>query len=511
MVAPQVLIVGAGPTGLALALFLVKNGVKPRIIDKNSGPGQASRAMVVQARTLEFYAQLRFADEVVSDGIKMSAAHIWKDGHEAGVIKLGDSGNGQSPYPFVLSYPQDDHERLLAGHLKAVGIAVEWGAELTEFHDDGEQVHATILSSGAEDHSTVRYLCGCDGARSTVRQSLGLGFPGGTYEQIFYVADVEAAGDAAVRDGFSFCLDTNTLSLVFPIRSTGMSRLIGIVPEELRGRDNVTFEDIRPSAEKIIHMQVNKVNWFSTYHVHHRVAEHFRVGSVFVAGDAGHIHSPAGGQGMNTGIGDAVNLAWKLAGVLGDRANQSVLDTYETERLGFAHSLVGTTDKLFQLAVGGGLGNKFFRDMLLPHVGPFLFGFSKIRAAAFERISQTQIHYHDSALSDGAAGDIHGGDRLPWVPVDQDADNFSPLKSADWQIHVYGEATDQLRGTALDAEIALHQFDFSDRARDAGLERDALYLVRPDGYVALADPKQNIERLQGYLDKFKIASSTKPQ
>lgn len=500
----QVLIVGAGPTGLALALCLAKNGVKPRIIEKSSGPGQASRAMVVHARTLEFYRQLGFAEEVVSRGITMATAHLWENGQEVTEIKIGDFGEGLSPYPFVLSFPQDDHERLLGEQLQAAGITVEWGTELAEFHDDGDQVRVTLRKGDAQEECAVAYLCGCDGAHSTVRQELRLDFPGGTYDQSFFVADVQATSKAADEHGFSVCLGAQQLCLLFPIRRTGMNRLIGLVPTALQGRESLKFEDVQPFAEKLVGVQVEKVNWFSTYRVHHRVAEHFQVGRAFVLGDAGHIHSPAGGQGMNTGIGDAVNLAWKLAAVLQERADPAILDTYETERIAFARLLVASTDRAFQVMVGHGAGSQVFREVLLPHLAPFLLGFSAARTAAFRLISQTRIHYHDSALSHGAAGEVHGGDRLPWVPSGAGGDNFQPLQSLDWQVHVYGEAEPALRTVLQNTGLALHPFDWSEAAHHAGLKRDALYLVRPDGYVALADARQDVGKLQGYLTQFKI-------
>ena len=259
------------------------------------------------------------------------------------------------------------------------------------------------------------------------------------------MADVEAKGEAAQGHTFSLCLGANDLLIVLPVRSTGMNRLIGVIPEELAGKEDVTFEDIRPFAEKAAEIHVGTVNWFSTYRVHHRVADHFRVGRVFVSGDAGHIHSPVGGQGMNTGIGDAVNLAWKLAAVVQRRADASILDTYEPERIAFAHSLVATTDKMFQLMTGSGAGRQLFRETLLPHLAPFALGFSGVRSAAFRLVSQTRIAYHGSALSEGAAGEVHGGDRLPWAQTGEGTDNFAPLQSLDWQVHVYGEAGPALR------------------------------------------------------------------
>ena len=501
----QVIIVGAGPTGLALALFLAKAGVRARIIDKNSGPGQASRAMAVQARTLEFYRQLGFANEVVDKGIPIETLHLRGTGHEAVEINIRDFGEGLSPYPFILSFPQDDHERLLGEHLNRQGIIVEWGTELTELSNLDDCVRATLSKNGTEEKCTAEYVCGCDGAHSAVRQSLNFSFPGGTYHQIFYVADVEATGAAAENHRFSICFGAGEISLVLPVRSTGMNRLIGPVPEALRGRDPITVEDIRPFVEKLSQIHIQKVNWFSTYRVHHRVADHFQTGRVFISGDAGHIHSPVGGQGMNTGIGDAVNLAWKLAAVVQGRAAPSLLDTYEIERTAFARSLVATTDKAFELMAGDGLGREMFREQVFLHLAPFLLGFSGVRTAAFRLVSQTRINYHQSALSVGAAGELQGGDRLPWVPQSAEGDdNFAPLMSADWQVHIYGEAKPALCEAAQTASLTLHQHGWAEHAAQAGLTRDALYLVRPDGYLALVDAEQNAGTLQMYLSQFGI-------
>lgn len=505
----QVLIVGAGPTGLALALFLAKAGLQPRIIEKNSGPGQASRAMAVQARTLEFYRQLGFADEFVSQGIPIEAIYLRAHGQATAEIKIKDFGEGLSPYPFILSFPQDDHERLLVKHLAEAGVEVEWETELMEQQDTGAGIRVVLQKPGSmSEESTVDYLCGCDGAHSLVRESLGLGFAGGTYEKNYFVADVEATGEAAGTHSFSLCLGEHDFLIVLPVRRTGMHRLIGVIPEEvqkeLTAGEAVTFEALRPYAEKAARVSVQTVNWFSTYKVHHRVADHFRVGRAFLLGDAGHIHSPVGGQGMNTGIGDAVNLAWKLAAVVQGNADGSLLDTYETERIAFAHSLVATTDQLFQLITGSGWGNTLFRETVLPHLAPFALGFAGVRTAAFRLVSQTRLHYSDSALSAGAAGEVHGGDRLPWVLLAEGTDNFAPLASADWQGHIYGVASQSLREAASAAALPLHEFDWAEAMAQAGLKRDALYLIRPDGYVALADAGQKVEAFQEILARFHL-------
>jgi 2-polyprenyl-6-methoxyphenol hydroxylase-like FAD-dependent oxidoreductase len=500
---PQVLIVGAGPTGLVLAVWLAKLGVPFRIIEKNSGPGQTSRAMAVHARTLEFYRQLGFAEDVVARGIRTGKFILHEGGHESGELNFGDFGKGLSPYPFVLTFPQDEHERLLGEKLDALGVKIEWNTELASFTDGGEHADAVLRADGREEKCRVSFLCGCDGVHSVVREGLKLKFPGGVYDQMFFVTDVAAEGGITNGDNHFF-LGPDELCLTFPIRTTGMIRLIGILPREAARRKDVTFEDIRDHFEQVINCRVRKVNWFSTYHVHHRVAEHFRVGRAFVSGDAGHVHSPAGGQGMNTGIGDAVNLSWKLAAVLKGKADYSILDSYEIERMAFARTLVSSTDRLFRAMVQDNIAGEMVRSMVFPHLLPFLLGFSAVRRFQFRVVSQTRINYRQSPLSEGIAGEVHGGDRLPWVDASEGG-NFAPLRSLDWQIHVYGEAGQPLRQAASELKLALHQFAWSEQADHAGLERDAMYLIRPDGHVALADSKQDAGKLRSFLSKFKIA------
>ena len=201
-----------------------------------------------------------------------------------------------------------------------------------------------------------------------MRETIGTGFPGGTYRQVFYVADVEAAGPA-VNGELHVDLDEADFLAVFPLAGEGRARLIGTVRDERADRaDTLKFEDVSDRAINHLKVEVSKVNWFSTYHVHHRVTEHFRKGRAFLLGDAAHIHSPAGGQGMNTGIGDAINLAWKLAAVLAGRAPDTLLDSYEAERIGFARRLVATTDRVFSFATAEGR----IADILRTRVAPVL-------------------------------------------------------------------------------------------------------------------------------------------
>jgi hypothetical protein len=237
------------------------------------------------------------------------------------------------------------------------------------------------------------------------------------------------------------------------------------------------------------------------------VANHFARGRAFLLGDAAHIHSPVGGQGMNTGIGDAVNLAWKLAVVLHGRADASLLESYEPERIAFARRLVATTDKGFTVVTSSGAIARLLRLNIVPLLLPFLFAFKPVRRYLFRTVSQTKVNYRESSLSAGRAGAVHGGDRLPWVPAASDGaaqDNFAPLTSLDWQVHVYGKAGPEIEAECARRKLPLHVFPWRREMRWSGLRRNALYLVRPDGYVALADPECNATSIATYFDARKL-------
>jgi hypothetical protein len=250
-------------------------------------------------------------------------------------------------------------------------------------------------------------------------------------------------------------------------------------------------------------IDVARVNLFSTYRVHHRVAGHFRKGRAFLLGDAAHVHSPVGGQGMNTGIGDAVNLAWKLAAVVQGRAHAAILDSYEPERIAFARRLVSTTDQAFRAVTSRGAIARLVRLNVVPLLLPPLFEVATVRRFMFRMISQVAVDYRASSLSVGSAGTIHGGDRLPWVAPDAEGgeDNFTPLKSLQWQIHIYGAAAAELSAICGARGLPLHLFAWRPSTERTGLKRNAAYLVRPDGYVALADSQAIAATLQSYLDQ----------
>jgi len=495
----EVLIVGAGPTGLVLALWLTRQGVRVHIIDKTSEPGTTSRALAVQARTLELYEQLDLAEAVVAKGHRVPGVNMWVEGRPAARVSLEDIGLGLTPYPFLHIFPQDRHEKLLIERLAQLGVEIERNTELLNFVEHPDAVVARLRGpDGSEQDCEARYIVGCDGARSRVRDVIGSGFPGGTYRQLFYVADVDASG-AAVNGELNVELDEADFLAVFPLAASKRIRLIGTVRDERADRaDSLEFGDVSDRAIQHLKLQVDKVNWFSTYHVHHRVTEHFRKGRAFLAGDAAHIHSPAGGQGMNTGIGDAINLAWKLATVLAGRAPDRLLDSYEAERIGFARRLVATTDRAFSFATAEGRLADIVRTRIAPLVLPLATRFEVVRDYMFRTVSQIMVNYHDSPLSHGSVGQIRAGDRMPWVAVGG-VDNHAPLKEIGWQAHVYGEAKPELATWCTARGLRLHVFAWQPEHGAAGFVRDALYLLRPDTYVAQADATAAPESLSSYF------------
>ncbi|WP_030131535.1 FAD-dependent monooxygenase [Pseudomonas sp. QTF5] len=495
----DVLIIGAGPTGLVLALWLSKLGIGVRIIDKTSAPGTTSRALAVQARTLELYRQLDLSDTVVQNGHRVAAANFWVKGEPVAHLPLSTIGEGLTPYAFLEMYPQDEHERLLIERLEAFGITVERDTELQSFEETGDGITARLrLPDGQQETCQACYLAGCDGARSIVRKTLDTGFPGGTYQQIFYVADVQARGPT-FNGELHVDLDEADFLAVFPLAGEGRARLIGTVRDERADRaETLQFEDVSSRAIEHLKVQIDQVNWFSTYRVHHRVADHFRTGRAFLLGDAAHVHSPAGGQGMNTGIGDAINLAWKLAAVLSGGATTKLLDSYETERIAFARRLVATTDRVFNFVTAEGRVADLLRMRVAPFLIPKMTSLEAVREFMFRTVSQTTLNYRGMPLSEGVAGDVHGGDRLPWAH-DGKGDNFESLKNLTWQVHVYGDTSDEMIAWCTEHHLPLQVFDWRPAFEMAGLTRNGFYLLRPDTYVAIADYSADPKVIERYF------------
>ena len=496
---PQVLIVGAGPTGLVLALSLVKQQVPFRIIDKKEGPGEASRAMAVMPRTLEFYDQFGFADRFLEDGIMVEDVAIRVEGKEKARFHIGNLGVGLSRFTSPVTYPQDEHEQFLIKELADQGVQVEWNTELLSYKENATKVETVHLHQGEEIYASFQYICGCDGASSVTRHHMGVVFEGGTYEQEFFVMDLEGEGDAIGSHQLGMCLSKEEFTLFLPVRSSDTTRAIGILPRQLKDKESVTANEVVNFLEPMYQVRVNKVNWFSTYKVHHRVAESFHKGRIFLVGDAAHVHSPVGGQGMNTGIGDAVNLGWKLASVLSKRARESLLDTYAIERKSFANVLVDTTDQAFKRIISTSMVNKTLRKRIVPSLAPLLNRSTNLRKRFFNLLSQIRITYADSPLSSGHDKHNQAGIRLPYTAM-----NVDTLRHLDWQVHIYGEADQWLQLFCQHYNLLLQEFNFDKAAKKAGLVKNTLYLVRPDGHIGFVNRNQDFYQLQAYLNVWGI-------
>jgi hypothetical protein len=275
--------------------------------------------------------------------------------------------------------------------------------------------------------------------------------------------------------------------------------LIGTVRDErAEHAETLCFEDVSSRAIEHMKVKIEQLNWFSTYRVHHRVADHFRHGRAFLLGDAAHVHSPAGGQGMNTGIGDAINLAWKLAAVLSGGAEAGLLDSYETERIAFARKLVATTDRVFTFVTADGPIADLLRTRLAPFLIPKMTSFETSRQFLFRTVSQITLNYRGMPLSTGVAGHVHGGDRLPWAH-DGEGDNFESLKCLTWQVHVYGDTSDEMIAWCHEHHLPLHVFAWRPAFEAAGLGRNGFYLLRPDTYVAIAETCSDPKVIERYF------------
>lgn len=499
----QVLIVGAGPTGLMLAALLARWGVTPRIIDSNSGPSQFSKATGVQARTLEIFQQIGIADATIAAGLPATAVNLFNDDGKIARVPFGAIGEGISPFPYMLIVPQDRTEAILGGDVAAQGVKIEWNTRLEALRQDTDGVQATISHAGQVETARFRYLIGADGARSTVRKQLGIAFQGDTFEHRFFVADLRIDGSPTEGELNIFLSNRFKFVAMFPMEGARRFRLVGIVPDAYKHLVHLTFEDLQPYFQETMGdlMRLSDAQWFATYNVHHLVAEHFMRGNAFLAGDAAHVHSPVGGQGMNTGLQDAYNLAWKLALVLRGDADPALLETYHEERHPNAVKLVNTTDAVFAgfiAATDGWTG--FARRWLVPLLVPLLVPIRRVQRQMFNVLSQTALTYRGRWLSgDSSGGKVRAGDRFPWFQSGGQS-VYAQLNPARFTLIAIGKRVEQRSALAdLPADL-LATVEITDHAAAAraGL-RDGLYLVRPDGYIGVAGA--DVGAVQRYLQE----------
>jgi hypothetical protein len=338
----------------------------------------------------------------------------------------------------------------------------------------------------------------------------GIGFPGAPYEHTFFVADTEATGSMKA-DELNIYLLRDGFLLFFPMKGRDRWRVIGILPEPLRARDDVEFEEVIPSIrrEAGANLTFKECSWFSTYRIHHRAAERFRDRRCFLLGDAAHIHSPAGGQGMNTGLQDAYNLAWKLALVAQGRATPALLDTYEQERIPVARRLLETTDRAFQLVVSEGWLASLLRTKIIARIAATAMRIEPIRRFAFRTVAQIGISYPDSTLSQALAGVSKrapkAGDRFPWMRVKLGTDDalkdlYREMDDTRFKLLLIGQSAGSVRDSDLlqVLAIALDAAGEAELAR-AGISAPSFFLLRPDGHVGLCGAAFDAAAVTKYL------------
>ncbi|MFN0201579.1 MAG: FAD-dependent monooxygenase [Bacteroidia bacterium] len=523
----SILIVGAGPTGLMMACQLARFGVPFRIIEKNLCPTDKSKALAVQARTLEIYDQMGIVEAALQQGLRTNTVNLIVKGKSLQKVPLGEIGKGISPYPFMHILEQSKNERLLVDFLKQKGIKVEWGTEFISLVERDKFVKITTKNLENEEETIYAdWVVAADGGRSPIRHALEMKFDGGTYDNLFYVADVKVDWDLPYEE-LNLYISENTFIAFFPMKGEKRFRMVGILPKQYQEEGKIDFEQLLTYISSIMETPAtfSDVRWSSVYRVHHRVVDTFRKGRIFLAGDAAHVHSPAGGQGMNTGLQDAYNLAWKMALVTNKQASPSLLDTYNEERLPFAQRLVETTDRGFSAMTSDSSLIRFFRLNVFPLIAPQAFRFDMVKKFLFRTISQTAFHYRnmqlaqvgkDSELSEKATHFC--GDRLPYFFVKTNSSNetisvYDLLKAPKFSVFIVGKepAFFQEVKEKLLQQVPENLFqvihlpqntDNQPFFKALGVKDSAMMLVRPDVYIAYLTTHIKISHLTDYLEQF---------
>ena len=504
----SILIVGAGPTGLMLANQLTRFGIDYIIVDQKSGPTDQSRALVVQARSLEIYEQLGLSDQIVADGQTSVGMNFFRNGKSGGSVTIINSDEKASPFPFLLMYEQSKNETILYKNLLAHSRDVQWNTTITHIEKEGE-IYSLKASRGATDLTfQCKWLVACDGGKSIVRDFSKVPFEGGSYVNVFYVADTHA--DAGLtQDRLDMFLTKRGVTLLFPMKGAHHFRVLGILPKEYYNRTEIPFEEILDKARAGMKMPVEfyDTRWHSTYKLHHKKVDRFSVENIFFAGDAAHVHSPAGGQGMNTGLQDAYNLAWKLALVARGKAGASLMETYHEERNPVANDLLKTTDRLFAGMITDNFWFGILRLWIVPYLAPFLAKSRSIRRQLFLLVSQIKIAYISSSLSKGKAGKIRAGMRLPYFFVTVQGNPVSVYSlvnrsPAPFSILLYNLAAGDilLPDKELFYKIELEKSEANEKAfKTTGLPGSFIMVVRPDNYLAYISAEVKPEEINSFI------------
>ncbi|MFV0625339.1 FAD-dependent monooxygenase [Sphingomonas sp. ac-8] len=513
----EVLVVGAGPTGLLVALLLRRQGIDVRIVDRAAQPTQESRAFAVSARTLELFASLGLAETMLAQGVIDSAIDFHVSGERVGGLDFDHASAPDTPYRFILMLPQAATEAVLIDALDDAWLAVEREVEVTGFVEEADGMRVDARDAGG-DPMTLRaaYVIGADGAHSIVRRTLDLAFEGAKYPQNFLLGDV-AVDWPLDHARFRVFVHGDRIGLFFPLDGSGLSRVMTTdltADPERRDAPELALDELQAAfaGATCLPVTLSRPEWLTRFRTHHRVVDRYRQGRVFVAGDAAHIHSPAGGQGMNTGLHDAANLAWKLVGVLRGGADDALLDSYGAERLPVAQEVLRFTDRIFSAAAGQAGWRAWLRDALAPFVVGPASALDLVQDRAFRKFAQIDIAYPaGAAVADAAKGPgPRPGERAPNAQLTRHRDLFDLL--AGYRFHVVALSRRPLSGedaAAIGAELAalrgervaahliarlavgveaaverVERADVFDRYGLADDAAQALLLVRPDGHIA---------------------------
>ena len=528
----DVLIVGAGPTGLTLAAQLQQFGITARIVDRQLDRVHESRALAMQPRTLEVLRGLGIAQSLVERGNDAVQLRM-HFGQRTVPMRLFDIGLEDTAYPFLLFISQAETEAILNQHLATHGVMVERGVELLAFTGGADEVACTLRrGDGTTEQIRTQYLVGCDGAHSTVRRGAGIPFEGCDYPQTFALADLEVEGELEPQAGHAFLGDQGIL-LFFPLGTPATWRMQAMRPKPPGANggtsetEDLSLQELQTICEGFTGgtLHLHDPVWMTNFRLQRRQATRYQAGRVFLAGDAAHVHSPAGAQGMNTGIQDAWNLGWKLALVVRGVADEALLDSYEPERLPVGRFVLRLSDRASSVAISDSRLVRLLRTQLAPRLVPLLIRFRRGRTLGFRTISQLAINYRDSpAVQEGPHPPRNGpraGDRLPDFPVVQDGESRLHAALAEPAFHLLlcGPAADW-PADELDAIeerygglVTLHRLareasrgvllDTSGNAlARLGAEHTAHYVVRPDGHIGYRNRGTQLLGAERYLARW---------